>query len=182
MKAITIWQPWADLIILGYKGYETRSWATTYTDIIAIHAGKYRKLPHEIYEHISEAIGITPDKYNGSWLHQLEQGIPAQRFGAIIGTAILGKTLRTSQMKEMSHAEKMLGDFTPGRYAWPLKEAKALRDPVPAKGKQGLWNWASSDCYGCFCEKFEHSEICCRCSRYIRPTSQQPIDRYIDAR
>ncbi len=28
MKAITLWQPWASLIAIGAKQYETRSWAT----------------------------------------------------------------------------------------------------------------------------------------------------------
>lgn len=30
------------------------------------------------------------------------------------------------------------GDFTPGRYAWLLDNVRPI-DPVPAKGRQGLW-------------------------------------------
>ena len=40
MKAITVHQPWASLLTLGYKGYETRSWATSYRGPILIHAGR----------------------------------------------------------------------------------------------------------------------------------------------
>ncbi|WP_331281011.1 ASCH domain-containing protein [Brevibacillus thermoruber] len=40
MKAITIHQPWATLIALGEKRFETRSWATKYRGPLAIHAGK----------------------------------------------------------------------------------------------------------------------------------------------
>ncbi|KXG09931.1 hypothetical protein AT864_01491 [Anoxybacillus sp. P3H1B] len=40
MKAITIKQPWATLIALGEKKFETRSWKTNYRGKIAIHAGK----------------------------------------------------------------------------------------------------------------------------------------------
>lgn len=40
MKAITLWQPWASLLACGAKGYETRSWATSYRGQIAIHAAK----------------------------------------------------------------------------------------------------------------------------------------------
>jgi len=32
------------------------------------------------------------------------------------------------------------GDFQPGRWAWMLTDVQPC-DPVPAKGKQGLWNW-----------------------------------------
>lgn len=32
------------------------------------------------------------------------------------------------------------GDFRPGRWAWLLEDITPC-DPVPAKGKQGLWEW-----------------------------------------
>lgn len=140
MKAITIWQPWAELIVMGYKLNETRSWATTYTGPIAIHAAKYRKLPHEVYAEIAAAIGITPDGYRGSWLYYLEHGVPAESFGAVLGTATLGKALPTT-LRAATPREKALGDFTPGRYAWPLYDVARFDKPIPAKGKQGLWTW-----------------------------------------
>ena len=40
MKALTIKEPWASLIINGYKEYEFRSWKTNYRGKILIHAGK----------------------------------------------------------------------------------------------------------------------------------------------
>lgn len=36
------------------------------------------------------------------------------------------------------------GDFTPGRYAWLLDNIRPI-DPVPAKGRQGLWEWEAND-------------------------------------
>lgn len=40
MKVLTIRQPWASLIILGYKRFEFRSWKTSYRGDLLIHAGK----------------------------------------------------------------------------------------------------------------------------------------------
>jgi hypothetical protein len=40
MKAISIRQPWAWLIVQGYKDVENRTWATKYRGPILIHAGK----------------------------------------------------------------------------------------------------------------------------------------------
>ena len=37
--------------------------------------------------------------------------------------------------------EIILGDWTPGRYAWEMANVKILPEPIPAKGNQGLWNW-----------------------------------------
>ena len=39
MKVLTIKEPWATLIIEGYKKYEFRSWKTNYRGKILIHAG-----------------------------------------------------------------------------------------------------------------------------------------------
>lgn len=33
------------------------------------------------------------------------------------------------------------GDFAPGRYAWLLADVEPLAEPIPAKGRQGLWEW-----------------------------------------
>ena len=40
MKAITVLQPWAWLLVSGKKRCETRSWKTNYRGEILIHAGK----------------------------------------------------------------------------------------------------------------------------------------------
>ena len=40
MKAISIRQPWAWLIVHGYKDVENRTWATKHRGPILIHAGK----------------------------------------------------------------------------------------------------------------------------------------------
>lgn len=59
MKAITILQPWASLIAIGAKRFETRSWPTSYRGPIAIHAGKSwpdAVKNNEISEHIHKAL------------------------------------------------------------------------------------------------------------------------------
>jgi hypothetical protein len=37
--------------------------------------------------------------------------------------------------------EMLFGNWTPGRYAWELANVRLLQEPIPAKGRQGLWNW-----------------------------------------
>lgn len=33
------------------------------------------------------------------------------------------------------------GDFTPGRWAWIFEDIAALPEPIPARGRQGWWDW-----------------------------------------
>lgn len=35
------------------------------------------------------------------------------------------------------------GHFAPGRWAWLLTDAERFAEPIPATGRQGIWNWES---------------------------------------
>jgi len=41
--------------------------------------------------------------------------------------------------------EHNLGDYTPGRYAWYLANVRRVHPPLPARGRQGLWDWPQGD-------------------------------------
>lgn len=42
---------------------------------------------------------------------------------------------------EVDAIERPYGDFTPGRYAWLLSNIQPLDEPIPARGRQRLWEW-----------------------------------------
>lgn len=149
MKAITLWQPWASLVACGAKKYETRSWPTNYRGPIAIHAAK-RPFNTDVYldrelHSFAEALQL-PDIYSFEKLP----------YGCVIATAqLIGCYLMYQNpvdhvryyLDEYDRAivptarELFFGDWAPGRYAWKLDNVKMLDNPIPAKGKQGLWNW-----------------------------------------
>ena len=71
------------------------------------------------------------------------------RTGAIIGTAILTDCKLIDQayhdfIKELCPEEFRFGDFTVGRYAWRLERPQLFKNPIPASGKQGLWNFGEN--------------------------------------
>ncbi len=71
MKAITIHQPWASLIVVGAKRFETRSWETKYRGPIAIHASKQEwYLAYfqntTLQDAVIRAFGGEPDHERGS--------------------------------------------------------------------------------------------------------------------
>lgn len=66
--------------------------------------------------------------------------------GEILGKAILADCVLIDKeiaalIKEQRPDEYAFGDFTPGRYAWVMENPVAFDKPIPARGKQGLWNW-----------------------------------------
>lgn len=169
MEALTIKQPWASLIMAGIKHYETRGWKTSYRGKLAIHAGKetFRKFLRERFPVASNGYEYHPlyDAYKNfmdivSPLLDLDN----LQYGVVLGTVDLvdclkvtncdGKTAKLipsiadKDPKYVSGTELMLGDFTEGRYAWRLENIKLFREPIPARGKQGMWNWQHEELIG----------------------------------
>lgn len=63
--------------------------------------------------------------------------------GAIVATATLEDCIRMTPyiIVVQNEQERLVGDWSMGRYAWKLTNVKPLPEPIPAKGAQGLWNW-----------------------------------------
>ena len=152
MKAITLHQPYAQLIADGRKPYETRSWPPPRDLIgnrIAIHAGQSRAGAD-----FAQKLGMTD--------------LP---IGAVLATAVLvaahkihdrwrmdGVLYQASSLRKLSmqpdddpdfRGERFpideYGDYSPGRWAWRLVDVVVLDPPIPARGAQGLWNWTAPD-------------------------------------
>lgn len=161
MKAITICQPWAGLIAVGEKIYETRSWPTKYRGPIAIHAGKSSPLRVPITPGLEEY--ANHNEKLGNWLWLPCGGIIA--IGELVncwyivhhpGTDVdIAKNIDigAESMVEDEHApgfgdyfvptpkEVALGDWTPGRYAWEIRKVRILERVPQVEGQFGLWNW-----------------------------------------
>jgi len=139
VKAITLWGPWAQLIPLEIKHYETRSWATKYRGLLAIHAAKKIVPFHELFCGLSlEQRYYIMRKICGEYGDY--KNMPT---GAIVATCNLVDCIEITArfIYSLSWLEKACGDYTLGRYAWILDDVKPLRKPIPAIGRQGLWNW-----------------------------------------
>lgn len=63
--------------------------------------------------------------------------------GCILATAELVDCIKITPeiVATLSADELALGDYTLGRYAWKLANVQKLPEPIPVKGRQGLWNW-----------------------------------------
>ena len=146
MKAITIYQPWANLIAQGEKTIETRSWLTNYRGPLAIHAAKkapsFCKTLTNIDTRFNHALTGSDE-----WNPDIWDTLP---FGAIVTICTLvdckkiqitGKTEQILNPQDLSEKELAFGDYTLSRYAWILEDIQHLITPIPTKGKQGLWDW-----------------------------------------
>ena len=128
MKVLTIKEPWATLIIDGYKKYEFRSWKTNYRGKILIHAGM--SLERDMLKRF-ESYNLNCAK------------------GAIIGEAELTDCILVDE--ELNKKLRAIDPIVYGRsnhvetYAWKLENIKMYDDPIYIKGKLGLWNYEGEE-------------------------------------
>ena len=124
MKALTIKEPWATLIIDGYKEYEFRSWKTNYRGKILIHAGK------SLEKNQAKKFKVYNLEYN---------------CGEIIGEAELVDCIKVTE--KFDEYLKGINPIVYGNsghvenYAWKLENIKKYDKKIPAKGQLGLWNY-----------------------------------------
>lgn len=151
LPAITIWQPWATLIVEGAKPYEWRGWAAPSRFIgrrIAIHAGarpakksEIADLIYELRQNGREGTSLEPEialPLLERW-HTAPAMLP---LSSVLCTAILGKPMPAALWASRhgySAADSDRIDHT--KWAWPLTEIERLAPFVPAKGMQGFWTW-----------------------------------------
>lgn len=121
MKALTVRQPWADLIISGAKDVENRSWSTKYRGPLAIHAAS-------AVARASDVEQWCPDGVYGRAMSI--RGL--KNTGIIVGTVELVDVVQDS-----SSPWAILG-----HHHWILANPQSLiGDDVPVKGRLGLWEW-----------------------------------------
>ena len=124
MKVLTIKEPWATLIIEGYKSYEFRSWKTNYRGKILIHAG----------------LSLEKDSEKRFEMYNL-----TYQMGNIIGEAELVDCIKVDDklQDELSNINPLVYAKTShkNKYAWKLDNVKKYDKKIPVKGKLGLWNY-----------------------------------------
>ncbi len=115
MKALSIRQPWAGLIMLGIKDVENRSWSTDHRGSLGIHAARTLDVSNEELDEYAQEYGFDP---------------ATLVYGALIGTVdVVDCTMKVTS--EWHHD---------GQYGWYLKNQKRFDKPVPMKGKQELFS------------------------------------------
>ncbi|MFA5526199.1 MAG: ASCH domain-containing protein [Acholeplasmataceae bacterium] len=122
MKALTILQPYAELIRSGEKRVENREWYTTHRGWLAIHAGKGRSM-------------LQPGDLN-RW--------PNMTFGAVVALALVDAcvSLADVQRGRVPRELEWVGQhcWAYGPYCWVFGQVVALSHPVGCRGWLGVFD------------------------------------------
>lgn len=120
MKALSLKQPWAELVASGRKTIETRTWTTKYRGPVLICAGKTWMVKAS-----ADLLGRDPR--------------PDELGVAVAVADIVDVRPMTAEDEKLA-----LCPSEPGRFAWVLSNIRRIRS-FPMKGMLGLFDAAVPD-------------------------------------
>lgn len=154
-KALTVYQPWASMIIYGWKPWEFRKWKFTDKTYLAKLVGQ-RIIMHASARpvRVAEVDDILARIEEGEsalsvdavpFLKGLRQARQSKEVGgapisAALGTVILGEPKSVVEIFKDKVADSDRLDHH--MYGWPMTEPIVFPKPIPAAGAQGFWNWS----------------------------------------
>ena len=140
IRVLSIRQPWASLLMLGYKTSEIRAMNTNIRGSIAIHASK-SKLSQKDVDWLW-AHGFCSRYYVYSKYHVLNS-LPK---GAILGTiSLTGCTKIESKEHFRSTVDAHMNNpdwYKDGLYAWEMEDPKLLNIPIEYTPPRGAIVWS----------------------------------------
>lgn len=125
MKALTIRQPWATLIMQGYKRYEFRSWKTNFRGEFLIHAGK--GVDKEAVKRLKKYL---PD--------ELPQG---KILGKVTLVDCIEMNDKLSKMLDKENSDIYTSHSFSNNYAFKLENVQQFDTPIEVNGQLGFWNY-----------------------------------------
>jgi hypothetical protein len=154
MKALTIWQPWASLIMIGAKPHEWRGYAApkaVQNRRIVIHAGARPVRPAEVEDLLrrieadmngtakpGEATHLDLEKARALLLRvQAAHKYQLLPTSHALGTVMLGVPVHGADLFKMPGADSDRANYN---WAWPVSEIEHFEPPIPMRGAQGFFN------------------------------------------
>lgn len=116
--ALSVQQPWAELLVSGRKSIEIRRWVTDYRGRIWLHAAS------KMNPELERMFGVT-EVYRGGFI------------GSIELSAIVPMTTDRWEQWRSKHLDK--GSYEHGMFAWIMAAPHRFHLPVRAKGQLRLF-------------------------------------------
>lgn len=141
MKALTLTQPFATLVMLGAKRVETRPVMFKHRGLLWIHASRVVDIAawtEPMFRQVLDAAGLTN-------VDQVPTGRVLGSVQVVDGCRFAGgpcpRCLPESWRERIGAHERHFGNYAAGRGGLLLDNPQPLASPIVARGMNGLWNW-----------------------------------------
>lgn len=146
VNVITLFQPWASLVVMGAKTFETRSWDTKYRGELFIHSsGVFTTAHKELCLRYPFNKYITGDLFKKMPLGKIIGRVELTNTYTTQEAAYKGRSSKIFQRfngnVEQSDIEWQFGDYGADRFAWELANAVPFDEQhqIVIPGKLKIW-------------------------------------------
>jgi hypothetical protein len=123
MKTLSIHQPYASLIVSGWKTVENRTWKTSYRGPLAIHAAK--TIDRDMLAHVIEQFKAHGEPLTDTEIASL------QVVGVVVGVVDLVDCTKSPSGDDTQW-------HTPGHWGFVLRNPREI-EPIRVKGRLGFF-------------------------------------------
>lgn len=158
--ALTLWQPYAQLMADLEKRFETRSWATSYRGPMAIHASLNTSAEvldvcmNRVFQDVLINHGYLQRRYaageNFKLRKALRAGLPIK---CVVAVGWLVGIYQTERLRDHEFRKRLLaayeveeaphewefGNYANGRYGWLFLNVQKLATPIELPGHRMVW-------------------------------------------
>lgn len=114
MKALTVRQPWAWAIVMGYKDIENRTRPTNHRGRLLVHAAK----------------SLDPDGFQYLWQLGIYRKLPTELpLGGLVGLVEVADCVTNADSEWAKR----------GAWHWVLRRPRSFKSSIPCSGSQGLF-------------------------------------------
>lgn len=145
LRAISLWNPHATLMVLGEKQNETRPKTTNVRGRVFIHSSLNRAWEHKAYHEVEFFEALLRHKIAPSEL----------KYGYILGSVEIIGSQSTESLEILTPKEREFGNYDPGRGVWFTIKPQMLEKPIPFNGQQGFF-WVPACC---FCKQVPVAQV-----------------------
>lgn len=137
MRVISVWQPYASLLVHGHKLVETRGFPAPK----ALIGQRIGIASTKIVRPEQRAAMKDPVFARYYFETNLPRDIEELPNGYLLGTVLLHscEPITEEDLEDVTEEEKLYGWWQEGRYAWRVREPESFDEPVPVRGAQGIW-------------------------------------------
>lgn len=135
IPCLSLWEPWASLIVAGFKRHETRHWPTKVRGRVAVHAAKRVDVG-------GAPVDLCEFAFGPGWAK-------TRPIGCVVAVADLTGCYAADHLAEgrapllqpIEESDYLSGNYGAGRFGFRYDNVRPLRDPLPLIGRQGFFQW-----------------------------------------
>lgn len=132
VKAISIMQPWAWLIVNGHKDIENRDWRTNFRGPVAIHAGK--KVDDDAECWLAQGVHPVTSQTIDTQSPLIDYPYPIDQRGGIVGVAEIVDCQLAGDWSTMDN------EWFVGKFGFIIRNARPVPF-IPVKGALSFFDW-----------------------------------------